>query len=107
MKKSIFILAVLTMVVGFTSCTENSSARNWGGTAEMVLPSDTKLIEVTWKGADLWYLTRPMREDESPEEYRFHEESSWGVWEGTYVIKEVKSEHTTPSSKYMPEQPKL
>jgi hypothetical protein len=31
-----------------------------------------------------------MHKDETPETYRFQEESSWGVVEGTYVIHEVK-----------------
>jgi hypothetical protein len=52
------------------------------------LPKGEKLIEATWKGEDLWYLTRPMRSNESPEIYIFREDSSFGVMEGTVTFKE-------------------
>lgn len=31
-----------------------------------------------------------MREDENPEIYTFHEESEFGIWEGTVIFKENK-----------------
>lgn len=77
-------------VIGLTSCTENQRAKTWGGDASIDLPPNQKLVVVTWKDNDLWYLTREMRADEKPETYIFNEESSWGVWEGSYKIMEHK-----------------
>jgi len=75
-------------VLGVVACTTQDSARNWGGTANIDLGVGRKLIVVTWKYDDLWILTREMRADEKPETYRFTESSSWGVMEGTVVLKE-------------------
>ena len=93
-KKTLLILvatiAIIALVVVLTGCTENSRAKSFGGTANITLPANQKLIIATWKDDDLWYLTRPMRPDETPETYSFSEESSWGIWEGTYIIKETR-----------------
>ena len=44
-KYIILLLAIITI----TSCTENSRAKGWGGTAEIVLPKGKKLVTATWK----------------------------------------------------------
>lgn len=50
-----------------------------------------KLEEITWKDDNnLWYLTRPMREDEEPETHTFKQSSEFGVFEGTVTIVETK-----------------
>lgn len=87
MKKVILFLFGLVLI---TSCTENQQAKQWGGTASITLPKNRKLVSATWKDANLWYLTRPMNKNEKAETYYFHEESSFGMMEGTYVIKESK-----------------
>jgi len=84
-KKMLAFLLLIAMTVG---CTENSRAKSFGGTAKMELPAGQKLVVVTWKDEDLWVLTRDMRDGETAESYKFQEESSWGVWEGTYLITE-------------------
>jgi len=84
---------VLSIVLGVflvTSCTENSRVKMFGGTGSIMLPRGKKLVTVTWKDIQVWYLTRPMREDEKPETYEFQEESNWGMVEGTYNIIETK-----------------
>jgi hypothetical protein len=48
------------------------------------------LVNVTWKESQIWYLTRPMTSQDSCQIYTFHEESSWGMMEGTYTIIETK-----------------
>lgn len=78
------------IVVGLTSCTENSRARTMGGTATIELPKNTELVNVTWKETQLWYLTRPMRADETPETLTFKEKSSLGIVEGTVLFKESR-----------------
>lgn len=85
------IIAVVTLsVLMLTSCTQNSRAKSFGGTAKITLPKGKKLVTATWKDSNLWYLTRDMKEGEVAESYEFHEESSFGMMEGTYIIKEVK-----------------
>ena len=49
-----------------------------------------KLEEITWKDDSLWYLTRPMKEDEEAETHTFRQDSEWGVFEGTVTIIERK-----------------
>ena len=34
----------------------------------------------------MWYLTRPMRDDEEPETHTFQQSSEFGVFEGTVTI---------------------
>lgn len=85
-KLSFYLIGILFLV----SCTENSRARNFGGEAEITLPQGQKLINVTWKDNHLWYITRPMIVSDSAISYTFHEKSSWGNWEGTYTIHELK-----------------
>lgn len=72
------------------ACTENARVRRWGGTGTLTLPKGQKLVNLTWKGDQLWYLTRPMTANDSVETYEFHEESSFGVIEGTYKVIESR-----------------
>jgi hypothetical protein len=86
MKKALALL----LVAGLFSCTENSRAKNFGGEAEITLPQGQKLINVTWKDNHLWYISRPMNASDTATTYTFHEKSSWGKWEGTFLIHESK-----------------
>lgn len=81
---------VLVSSLFFVSCTQNQRAKQLGGTATYELPKGKKLITVTWKKGDLWYLTRDMREGEKPETYEFQEESNFGIMEGKVIVKESK-----------------
>lgn len=74
------------------SCTDNIRTKTYGGTSTIDLPSNEKLINVSWKESDLWYLTRPMTASDVPETYKYQEKSSFGVWQGTFIIKEHKIE---------------
>lgn len=86
MKK--FILLV-TMVLCLTGC--QNTTKNWGGSMTIELPKGQKLEEITWKGdSDLWYLTRPMREDEVAETHTFQQDTEFGIFEGTVTIIETK-----------------
>lgn len=86
--KKLLILAIAA--IAFTSCTENQRAKSFGGTANVNLEPNRKLVTVTWKEDQIWYLTRPMDSTEKAETYNFQEESSWGMIEGTVVIVESK-----------------
>ena len=89
MKKIAFILLVL-VITTFTACTSNQRAKNWGGKATLDLPKGQKLVLVTWKDADLWYLTRDMTPEDTAIVYNFSEKSNWGAMEGNYTITEHK-----------------
>lgn len=84
-----FILATL-LAMGLNSCTTNELTRVYGGTQTINLPCDQKVVTVTWKDTDIWYLTRPMREDEQPETFSFHEKSTYEMMEGTILLKECR-----------------
>jgi hypothetical protein len=86
--KKLFLVIVMGVMV--TSCTENNRVKNWGGEGNINLPKGRKLVNVTWKENQIWYLTRPMDSNDVAESYQFQEESSWGVMEGTYNIIETK-----------------
>jgi hypothetical protein len=86
--KKLFLTIVMGVMV--TSCTENNRVKNWGGEGNINLPKGRKLVNVTWKETEVWYLTRPMDSNDVAETYQFQEESSWGVMEGTYNIIETK-----------------
>jgi hypothetical protein len=88
MKKA--ILSIVAIALLATSCTENSRVKTWGGEGTINLPKGRKLVNVTWKETEIWYLTRPMDTSDVAETYQFHEESSWGMVEGTYNIVETK-----------------
>ena len=86
-KKIVALISALcigTMVL--TGC--QGAARSWGGSITLRLEPGVKLEEITWKDDSLWYLTRPMREDEVPETHTFQESSEWGMFEGTVTVIE-------------------
>jgi hypothetical protein len=84
------MLLAIGMIVMLGSCTENSRVKSFGGEGTINLPKGRKLVNVTWKENQVWYLTRPMNSTDVAETYQFHEESSWGMVEGTYNIVETK-----------------
>lgn len=92
MKKStIFGMAVvLTVILIIAGCTQQMKVKNFGGQMTIDLPKGEKLVEVTWKDDDIWYLTRPMRDDELSEAYKFQESSSFGTMQGTVLINESR-----------------
>ena len=84
------VLAIALVAISLASCTENSRVKSFGGEGTLNLPKGQKLVNVTWKEEELWYLTRPMDSTDVAETYKFQEESSYGVMEGTYNIIESK-----------------
>jgi len=88
MRKTVLIIAMVAMLVGMTSCTGNQRARRYGGDYTITLEPGQKLIEATWKGDNLWYLTAPMEEGYQPVTKTFHEDSNYGCLEGTVYFVE-------------------
>lgn len=84
------IITVIAVILPLTvSCTENQRAKAWGGNMTINLEPNQKLVNVTWKDADMWILTRPMRAGEINETYKFGEKSTFGMLEGTITIVET------------------
>lgn len=90
--KKIFLLAILSISIYLTGCTEQERAKSFGGDMTLDLPVNYKLEEITWKDDNLWYLTRPMRDDEEAEVHTFKQDSVFGVFEGTITIIEKKGD---------------
>jgi len=86
--KKLSIIAVSLIL--FTSCTQNEIAKNYGGNLTVEIPKGQKLVNVTWKEDEIWYLTRTMDSTDKVETFTFQEKSSFGVWEGTITLKESK-----------------
>lgn len=86
------ILMTLLFILFFTvsGCTEKERVKQFGGEITIQLESHRKLIDVTWKGSDLWYLTREMRDDEYPQQYEFREDSNLGIAEGVVIFQETR-----------------
>jgi hypothetical protein len=80
----------LVLGLGLFSCTENSRVKHFGGEGDLHLPSGNKLVNITWKENQIWYLTRPMTSTDEAVTYTFKEESSFGVIQGTFFIHEHK-----------------
>ena len=94
MKKLFGLLMISIIAITLMSCTENQRAKSWGGTADVDIQPNYKVMNVTWKDNDLWILVRPMAATDVPETYSFYEKSGWGILNGKYILKESK---TTPA----------
>jgi len=89
MKKKILILALVAgMALSLCGC--QRITKSWGGSMTLELKPNQKLEEITWKDDNLWYLTRPMTEDDVAETHTFQQNSEFGVLEGTVTIIETK-----------------
>ena len=88
-KKIITGLCVLSTICMLTGC--QSATRSMGGNTTINLEPNQKLELITWKEDDsLWYLTRPMREDEKAEIHTYQQSSEFHIFEGTVTIIETK-----------------
>ena len=78
----LFIVAIALMAM-LGSCTDNQRARKWGGTENIALPSNEVILTMTWKGDQLWVLSK----DTTTGVSHFREHSSWGFVQGEVTIK--------------------
>lgn len=91
MKKKIstMMLGILLFAcLGLTGC--QYTTKSLGGSMTLTLEPNQKLEEITWKDESLWYLTRPMTDDDIAETHTFQQSSEFGVFEGTVTIIETK-----------------
>lgn len=77
------LMMILVAMVVMSSCTENSRARHFGGTETLALKPNEVVLNVTWKKNQMWICTQ----DTITNVVYFREKSSWGVVEGTVIIK--------------------
>lgn len=92
LKYVISVLVVIGICLFVLNMNKQSRVRNLGGSMTITLEPDQKLEEITWKNGDLWYLTRPMTDDDIAETHTFQESSIYGIFEGTVTIIESKTE---------------
>lgn len=89
-----FTAVVVLMAVLFIGCTQNQRAYTFGGTAKIIIPSNRKFVNITWKSADgdsnIWVVTRDRKSGDTFETYYFNESSNFGIMQGEVVIKEEK-----------------
>jgi hypothetical protein len=87
---AVVTVAILTAIAVFfvVGCSQNVRARDFGGDMEIRLPKGQKLVNVTWKENDFWYLVRDMRPGETAERWEFVEKSSMGFNEGKVILIE-------------------
>ena len=83
MKNTIIILLISTLLF---SCTENSRAKNWGGTETIQLKENEVITNMTWKETNLWVQSV----DTVTGVTHFREKSSWGWIEGEILVKPAK-----------------
>ena len=82
--KNIFIfMSIICLMCVHYNCTSNMRTKTFGGKEEIVLKTNEKLINITWKVNNLWVLT----EDTTTHIKYFRENSSWGIWQGEIVVK--------------------
>lgn len=90
-KKIIAFGIVAAMGISLTGC-EQAMTKSLGGNMTIKLEPGTKLETIDWEDDSLWYLTRPMRENEQPETYKLKQSSEFGVFEGTVTIIESREQ---------------
>lgn len=94
MKKILAVVLAVAMVVilcvSLTGC--QATTKSFGGSMKIELEPNTKLELITWKDDSLWYLTRPMWEDDIAETHTYKQQSEFGVFEGTVTIVETKED---------------
>lgn len=95
MKNKLAVIVICAFVIlGLWSCSrtfsEQGITRSYGGEMEVDLEPNRKLVEITWKDASLWYLTKAMTDDDVAEDYIFQEKDVTGWLEGSVIIHEHK-----------------
>lgn len=95
LKILVYIIGIFVVIgIGLLvfNISKQSRVKNLGGSMTITLEPNQKLEEITWKNGDLWYLTKPMTDDDIAETHTFQESSRYGIFEGTVTIIESKTE---------------
>lgn len=89
-QKFLGCMCVVTTLTILSGC--QSAVKSYGGSMTIKLPPGQKLETIDWENDSLWYLTRPMNEDEEPQTHILKQSSEFGIIEGTVTIIESKEE---------------
>jgi len=84
-----FVMILIITVVSLNSC-DQSITRTMGGITKIELEHGERLIEVTWKDDNIWYLVEPMDSDYVPKTKTFKESSRIGMLKGKVIFYEKK-----------------
>lgn len=76
------LTVVAITLLALVSCTDNESAKNYGGTQKLKISPQEKFINITWKANNIWVITQ----DTITKTYFAREKSSMGIMEGTIII---------------------
>lgn len=90
-KKVLTIICAAVIALSITGC-QQGMTKSLGGNMVLNLEPNTKLEEITWKDDNLWYLTKPMLEDDFAETHTFQQKSEFGIFEGTVTIIEKRAQ---------------
>ena len=87
--RNVILVSLMVAMASLSGC--GAIARHWGGTMNVDLPINTKLVNCQWDAHDnLWYITKPVTQQDTQETYEFKEDSNFGVMNGTVIIDEHK-----------------
>lgn len=89
-KKLLAVVLTLGVVISCLTGCSQTMARDFGGSVTIELEPNQKLEMITWKEDSLWYLTKPMTEEDVAETHTFQQSSVFGVFEGTVTVVESK-----------------
>jgi hypothetical protein len=84
---ALLVLVALGLVLALTRC--QFWAKALGGTINVHLPADKKLVNASWKDSNLWILVRDAEPGDEPKAYEYKEYSNMGVLQGVVVIQET------------------
>jgi hypothetical protein len=88
MKNIVFTLAAIFTL---SSCTQNERVKQFGFSGQIQIAADQQFVNATWKGNDLWIVTKTRTSSDTVySQYQFGENSSWGILEGSYTITETR-----------------
>jgi hypothetical protein len=88
MKTIVFTLAAIFTL---SSCTQNQRVKRFGFSGQIQIAADQQFVNATWKGNDLWIVTKTRTSSDTVySQYQFGETSSWGILEGSYTITETR-----------------
>ena len=77
-------VAMAFIVMSIPQC----SAKSFGGSITVDLPTGKKLVNVTWKETNLWCLVKDASATDKAEKYLFMEKSTFGILQGQITIVE-------------------
>ena len=90
MKKLLFLTLITLMLTSCEGFWKQATTKHFGNDMTVKLNPNEKLVEVTWKDDNIWYLTEPMDSNYVPKTKVFREISIYGVFQGSITFVETK-----------------